>query len=250
MCFGTCIAEDGLPLRSIPLQAVQRKPNIRLLRVSLGAQPRCVFGDLDLISLDLGQSDGELVLQLTLETLGTGADVISFGVPKEGSGKNPILRTYEVELPRFDKPTVMGLYLCSVDTSQDREGCGSFQVRSFDEMFERHRVRPVVKDGRHVKSPVHPGTYVKESGSVYFYRTVLVDGDKLEFVGKSMTAKRYDQLFSTFVSRSANVVDLDTVRALVRKNGSILQSYPLASNAGALQLILPYYKEDKCVKKK
>jgi hypothetical protein len=112
----------------------------RLLQFDLASQARCMFGDLDVILLDMKYARGALRLQLTVEALGGAAEEVYYGRPLEQKTARDNLGTYEVKLPGSSQPRLCGVFVCSVNEAQaGRVPCSRHKLLTFDEMMTPYK---------------------------------------------------------------------------------------------------------------
>ena len=212
-----------------------------LLNLALQPEARCMFGDLDAISLDLNEQGGTADLQATAEVLGASADQIFYGTPNGGS--------YTVSIPDFRRPTVLGLFLCSAAKQGARGPCSRKKLLTYRQMLAPYTLDMSLagSDGRYFGTvpaqAVNPNSI---KNRIYFFRFAIVEGGKLEFPGKAMSETSYDTLIAALQSRDADIINAGALRETLQRFGGTLGSEPLVSSGRALQFTLPYYSAKKC----
>ena len=213
-----------------------------LLNIAVRKEARCNFGDLDAISLDMGVLGEEAGLQLTAEVLGGSSDQIFYGA----SGGD----SYSLALPRFARPTVLGLFLCGASPSKPRTPCSRKRLQDYKQIFGPHTIdmSQAGSDGRNLGSvPARNVSPETVKNRIYFFRFAVIHGSKLQFPSRAMNDERYDGLITSLQQRNADVVDPASLRSTLQKYGSTLGSEPLLPAGNGIAFVLPHYDAVKCV---
>ena len=90
------------------------------LAIQVVSQPQCSSGELDAMMLDFQNSNRKYVLQMSIETLDSHQRINRVGAIDESfRPKGPVIGEFKLDLPHFDTPTVLGVYLCAQQRSSD-----------------------------------------------------------------------------------------------------------------------------------
>lgn len=220
------------------------------LQVVVSTERRCMFGDLDLISLDLQHAEKDLTLQLSLEPIVTGAAEPVFGTLVE-KGESGALGTYEFLLSETKKPVLMGLYICAFPASEKTKTCGSLPLKTFEQMFKKYQIDmdkaadEAKKNGKLGSVPHRVINDPGAQGNIYFFRFLIVSDSLVEYPDKAMNVDRYNRFFQHARNRGIDTAEIEDI---VVQQSRQLGSLPLGSSGSRLQVVLPFYDRDKCSK--
>lgn len=216
------------------------------LKFVLSPEPRCSFGDLDVISLD--NQTGKVDLQLSVEEFG-GKGNVYYG---EAAGEKESAYHYSVSLPAYNKPTVLGVYLCSVKKG-GKSPCGKFPVRDYNELLAPYKVditqAEVSKDGKLGAAPLSQQGENDPSGKVYFFKFIVLDGKgNATFPQGRMTSEAYDQILASLEKQGAKIENGKWQMNRIKIIAETIGSEPLEVKDGSISLMLPFYQKEKCTK--
>lgn len=239
-------------------------PEPRPIEVQVRSQPRCMRGDLDVMMLDFQNSNRKSVLQMSVESLGAHRNVLAVGkIDPEFRPKRDVVGEFEVELPVFDAPTVLGVYLCAKPRSEDPEapgpnaanpenlksGCSVQEILPFDDLMRPHRVntgKVFTEDGKLQKAPLLSRRLTGPSERVYFFRYVIAFQSTLYIPTESFKESDYELLQSYLSRVEADVKDSKKLVQRLKDDHKKLGSVPLAKTKRGIEITLPYYSSKKC----
>lgn len=212
---------------------------------------RCMFGDLDVISADLKRSELGAILQLSFETLGVNPGSVMYPETTVKSPNKGGVRTFSVGLPTFEKPTVIGVYLCLTSGKEggEIEPCSKKALMPFSEMMKPHQIdkdKAIGPDGILQPAPyIETKKYISQE-KIYFFRFLIAVKDHLLVPSSPMNAKSYPALKSYLISIGADVADYEALLKRIREYGEKIGSMPLRVKGKELVITLPFYDDKKC----
>ncbi len=239
-------------------------PEPRPIEVQVVSQARCMRGDLDVMMLDFQNSNRKSVLQMSIESLGSYRDVARVGkIDPEYRPKNGVIGEFEVALPIFDSPTVLGVYLCAKPRAKDQDApgpnaanpeqqnsrCSTQKIVPFDDLMRPHRVdtgKVFGPDGGLKRAPLLSRRLTGPSKRVYFFRYVIAYQNTLYVPTDFPAEKDYAQLQSYLSQVQADVKSSEELVKKIKEDNETLGSMPLEKSKGGLQITLPYYDAKKC----
>lgn len=224
-----------------PLSAQTRMAELPLgtsLRAHLRIEKRCMFGDFDVLKLDMQYSHkAKVKLSLifadgsreysqevfsSFSSGASGTDVTKAIVTLLADGERA-----SVPLPKSMKDGVYALVLCKV--SPGKQGCAEIPVVDLNVVLDKY------------KQPL--GDYEVPEDHVYFYQPVVVSSGKIQALRKTVTPETIDEA-SAALTEVVKVPD-ENVRAVLQK-ASIVMSNPLELFSNELVLNVPMYSKKKC----
>ncbi len=228
------------------------------LDVEVERRARCMFGDLDLVQLDLERSAGSKKLQLSLESMGVSTPKVILASSTERAESGNLFRRFSFILPRFEKPTLLGLYLCSTTVKSDEKGgssvvlqpCSTKQLISFEEASRPYRVdksKAIGADGKLQAAPLLERRSKASGDKIYFFRFVIAAEDYLLVPTQEFDEPTYAQLGAFLKSISAEVEDPEKLIARLKELGKVVGSIPTKVRSKKVVVTLPYYSRKKCL---
>ena len=250
VCMGSPVHASAESLASVefiqelPLKSVENK---QVLEIVIESQKRCMFGDLDLINLEIQHAQEPLITQFSLEIFQeNGLPIIGKRVDTKSSS---VLGKYSFDLSNVSKPVLAGLYICSYIEGDARRSCSSFPQKSFDSMFSPYQMKmdeavsKAEKEGELKGAPFHLDPDRKNSGHVYFFRFFILANGRAYTPVKAMNAQRYNTFFEKAESLGVNT---QVIQDDIVQRSRSLGSLPLAVRDGTLSITLPYFASKKC----
>ena len=212
-------------LLEIPLTEKNGKMQLNL---ELTMEQRCMFGDADLIGIEVSRNK-EAKIIAAIEPL-TGGDakgqkgvVVDFS-DVSNTGK------FLVEVPVVSAPTVFGLYICG-DTKKDNS-CKIKNLLTFDQI-----IAPYTKPG---------GAALNEGleDKIYFFGHIILDKNSASISTDGLTASGYEALekYLSLLSVPSAKERTDQIKRIHTALGSM----PLAGGRGKITMNLPRMDHQKC----
>lgn len=224
-----------------PLSAQTRmaeSPLGKSLKVHLRIEKRCMFGDFDVLKLDMQYSHNAKVKLSLMSADGSreySQEVFSSFTSSTSVTDIPkaiitLLADGErasVPLPKEMKDGVYALVLCKV--SPGNQGCSEIPVMDLNTVLEKYKQAL--------------GEYELPEDHIYFYQPVVVKSGKIQALRKTITPETLDDAKAAIAE--VEKVDDENVHAVLRK-ASILMSNPIDPFSQELVLNLPMYSKQKC----
>jgi hypothetical protein len=226
---------------ALPLSAQTRMAELPLgksLNVHLRIQKRCMFGDFDVLKLDMQYSRDAKVKLALLSADGSreyGQDV--FSSFNSGAGDKDIPKAIatlfdagervSVPLPTKMKDGVYALVLCKV--SKGKEGCAQTPVVDLNTVLDKYKQTL--------------GEYEVPEDHIYFYQPLLVRSGKVQAFSKTISPETLE--YARTGMTEANMV-LDEHVESVLQRASVVMSNPLELFSNEIVVNLPMYNKTKC----
>jgi len=212
--------------------------------IDLVADSKCMFGDLDVLLLNLTDSKGELALQLNLESLPLGSEEVYFGVPlKKEVGQKTNLGSFLVSLPSEAKSDVFFASLCTVSIEDsNKKRCSEQNLVSINESSLKFRVKSADK--------LNSSSYlIEESTSVptpkiFYGQMLFLNSENVSKVTEGVIS--IDQLKNSLGSSKVTSIELEKIYADFKRFDNVIQSQPLRTNANRIELPLAFYDSKRC----
>lgn len=234
-------AEDSTAGLLTNFAPVRASPSERVVQFDLMRSARCFFGDLDLIMNDLQTADGNVGLQLTVETVGGSEPGVYFADAMQNMNPKSNLGTYEVTLPRRKGGRVYGVFLCSVKESEaGKVPCSKQSLQSFDAAFAPYRVDSSSLKAGGASSPYTPPAEV--APKLYFAQFFVDDGRSLSLITNVDSPKLTAALQTSGIATG----DSKESAGLIRRYSQTLGSSPLQWSDERVRISLPFFSETKC----
>ncbi len=230
----------------LPLIDQKRKLTLQVVGTS-----RCMFGDLDVISADLQRAADSSKLQLSVESLEASRSTVLYPSTTESAQPTGGVRRFTVDVPVFDRPTVLGIFLClAVEKNGEKLGpCSEKALMTFAEMSKPHEVDINVAlgaDGTFQPAPYKQAAEYVAHEKIYFFRFVIAQEDQLLVPTSPMNEKSYAELKSYMNSIGADVKDYQSLVKRLSSLGETLGSIPLKVKGKEVLISLPYYDTKRC----
>lgn len=192
----------------------------------------CNFGDLDLILNDLRDANGELRLQLSVETLDDEDRYVVYGSPREQMHEGSNLGTYDVLLPEVSNTRGYAVFLCSVTPAELKNTpCSRLPIQSFTEMMRPYSLAISFKPGERPSGlPFSPPRAIAPK---IYYTQYFLASESTFWIPRDSSKDIFQDL-------------PEKTRGEIRKVRSTIGSLPLRTSDGRLQLVVPFFSEKKC----
>lgn len=235
------LAEDSTASLFTSFAPVRESKGAQVVQFDLMRSARCFFGDLDLIMNDLQTADGNLGLQLTVETVGGSEQGVYFAEALKDMNPKSNLGTYEVTLPKMGKGHVYGVFLCSVRESEaGKVPCSKQLSQPFNVAFAPYRVDSSSLKGEGPSSPYTPPAQV--APKLYFAQYFVDSGGALALISNVDSAN----LATSLAGRGMPKGETEEIARAIRGYSETLGSNPLQWSDERLRILLPFFSEKKC----
>ena len=212
------------------------------LTVRIAPQPRCAWGDLDVIKLDASRVRTGARFLVSLESIDRAQPDIAVSEQLFFDAKDGGEMQAHFKLPALSAPRLAALFIC-LDSTGDGS-CRGKPVYDFETLMAPYSVN--VEQGRAVRPAAgapkgHPG-----EDKTYFFQPLIIDSKGAEFIDANFSPPRLTGFSAHFSKRSGSPL-LKEAEDLITRNSKTLGSLPLrAQGADTVQVTLPRVDRDKC----
>lgn len=229
-------------LLSVCLQAELKELKVdKTLKVLIKTTPRCIFGDLNAMVLDINEfkikrQPADIVI--SLESL-DGKVLKSSTVLSTKKGYTQFPTEINFDISDIQSQKAMGLFVC-LDTTGSKT-CQTKKAQDVKKTLARHTV--VEKNGvKEYKNSDAAEVKSLPEDKIYFFQPLTFVDGVIHYYEANLPVKNGNATLSKdFKGLSSSKIITETWKKL-----NLVQSMPLGSEGGSLTMDLPRYNQEKC----
>jgi len=201
----------------------------RTLPLKIGSKGRCMFGDYDLMAMDLNSTKTPSII-LTVEPLNDGKPLSAVSLYEQGAGASILQEGHKVSLPLpADAPDqLLAVYICRDSIASGR--CGDKPVVPFNESLQPYtQERP--KD-------------FEAPDKIYFFSLLILKGGDVYFPGELMSDDSLGRLPGQIRKLLPGTLDA-AVFSKITALTKVIASEPMALGEGSILINLPHLDQQR-----
>lgn len=204
----------------------------RALHVRITSSPRCMVGDMDIISEELRGSEKHRLLFSVEPLLKSSSFPPQVRQLTEGQFERGTTQSFA--LPVSDKPIHIGIFVCKDDEEEGR--CRKKPIQSLDDLYLKAQM----------KQPGSSEPVVPSSDKTYFFEYAILERDTLHLVETELSVDNYFRLIE-FLKPLVNIQEeaLALVREVRRYNKAI-KSVAAGVSSSYVVIDLPHLEPGVC----